>query len=145
MLCYQTMEEILGKTNIAKKDFFVYGVIGLIALAIFALVFVRNLGKDTNTKDLTTFAQCLTQKGVKMYGTYWCPHCIAQKAMFGDAFKYVNYTECQQVGAVQGTQSAECNAAGIAGYPTWRKVGGGQVAGQLTIENLAEFSGCPLP
>ena len=29
------------------------------------------------------FAKCLATKQAKMYGLYWCPHCIEQKEMFG--------------------------------------------------------------
>ena len=40
------------------------------------------------------FAKCLASKQTKMYGLYWCPHCIEQKEMFGKAFRYVPYVEC---------------------------------------------------
>ncbi|MEI8253857.1 MAG: hypothetical protein WCG25_09235 [bacterium] len=29
-----------------------------------------------------------------MYGTETCSHCIAQKELFGDSFKYINYIDC---------------------------------------------------
>ena len=35
-----------------------------------------------------------------MYGLYWCPHCIEQKQMFGEAFHYVPYVEC----AIKGSR-----------------------------------------
>ena len=31
-----------------------------------------------------------------MYGAYWCPHCQAQKKVFGESFQYVPYVECTQ-------------------------------------------------
>ncbi len=34
----------------------------------------------------TRFARCLTDRQVKMYGAYWCPHCAEQKEMFGESF-----------------------------------------------------------
>src|SRR6266700_8112952 len=43
---------------------------------------------------LDGFAQCLKDRGAKMYGAWWCPHCADQKEMFGFAFQYVNYVEC---------------------------------------------------
>ena len=40
------------------------------------------------------FARCLTERGVKMYGAWWCPHCVEQKEMFGASFEYAPYVEC---------------------------------------------------
>jgi hypothetical protein len=40
------------------------------------------------------FARCLTDRGVKMYGAWWCPHCQEQKEKFGASFEYVPYVEC---------------------------------------------------
>jgi len=37
------------------------------------------------------FAKCLTEKGAIMYGEDWCQYTNAQKGMFGNSFKYVNY------------------------------------------------------
>jgi hypothetical protein len=37
------------------------------------------------------FAQCLTEKGVVMYGEDWCKYTQGQKAMFGKSFKYIDY------------------------------------------------------
>ena len=41
-----------------------------------------------------TFAKALTTGGVEFYGAFWCPHCQAQKALFGDSKKYLPYVEC---------------------------------------------------
>ncbi len=35
------------------------------------------------------FAKCMASKQVKMYGAYWCPHCVEQKEIFGKSFRYV--------------------------------------------------------
>jgi hypothetical protein len=40
------------------------------------------------------FAKCLAAKNAKMYGLYWCPHCLEQKKMFGKSIQYVPYQEC---------------------------------------------------
>lgn len=63
------------------------------------------------------FAKCLTEKGVKMYGAYWCGHCQNQKKAFGDSFKYVNYIECADPNSQK--QLDVCAKEGIEGYPTW--------------------------
>ena len=41
-----------------------------------------------------TFAQCLTEKRLYMYGSISCSFCAKQRAMFGDSFQYVNEIEC---------------------------------------------------
>src|SRR5262249_12706256 len=60
----------------------------------------------------------LSQSGAKMYGAYWCPHCLQQKSYFGASASRLPYIECTPNGQ-GGPQSAECKAAGIQSYPTW--------------------------
>jgi hypothetical protein len=70
------------------KKYFVWGgVVVLIVLAYLGLHY-------QSTHKYDTFAKCLTAHGAKMYGLYWCPHCIEQKKMFGESFRYVDYVEC---------------------------------------------------
>lgn len=45
--------------------------------------------------DSDSLAKCLSDKGVKMYGAFWCGHCQNQKAEFnGNLEKYNIYVEC---------------------------------------------------
>ena len=94
-------------------------------------------------KNYDDFAKCLTNKSVVFYGAYWCPHCLANKDMFGDSIKYVNYVECAVEGNSQ-LQTPECEKAGISGYPTW-VINGQKYAGEQTLEGLAKLTGCVLP
>ena len=87
---------------------------------------------------LDGFAQCLSSKGIKMYGEYWCPHCQNQKAAFGDSFKYINYVECSE-------EVGKCAAAGIEGVPAWTLPDGEQLVGEQKLEALSTASGCELP
>jgi hypothetical protein len=82
-------------------------------------------------------AQCLTEQGTIMYGTDWCPHCQAQKRLFGDSFRYVTFINCDY-------NAAACTAAGVEGYPTWTFARGPPAAGEQTLETLATRSECPL-
>ncbi|MEI7480194.1 MAG: protein disulfide isomerase family protein [bacterium] len=59
-------------------------------------------------------AKCLTDKKWVMYGASWCPHCKDQKAMFGEAVKYLTAVECDQ-------KVDLCTAKDIRLYPTWLK------------------------
>jgi hypothetical protein len=97
-----------------------------------------------NISTLDGFAQCLSSKGLKMYGAWWCPHCADQKESFGYAFHYVNYTECGIEGQRQGINE-KCKKEGIKGFPTWQFSDGGRHEGVLTLSDLAEKSGCKLP
>lgn len=51
-----------------------------------------------------------------MFGASWCPHCAAQKQMFGRSVKNLPYFECSK----NGEQVKECNDRAIMSYPTWQ-------------------------
>ena len=101
-----------------------------------------NLDSDVkNTKmniesESGALAQCLTEKGATMYGTEWCSHCKNQKALFGKSFQYVDYIDCDK-------NKAECQKAGIRGYPTWN-INGQNYPGGQSLEKLSILSGCGL-
>ena len=78
------------------------------------------------------FSKYMTEQGVVMYGTEWCPHCKNQKKLFGNSFQYINYTDCDK------NQKA-CSEAGISGYPTW-KINNQTYPGGQSIERLAQLS-----
>ncbi len=102
-----------------------------------------NTTTETKTEaNLDAFAKCLTEKGVKMYGASWCPHCENNKKAFGDSWQYVTYVECAVEGQPQ-VQTAACTVAGIEGYPTWI-VDGEKYPGEQTLQNLAKLTGCTL-
>ena len=87
---------------------------------------------------LLPFAQCISQRGVVLYGADWCPHCQQQKLMFGSAISAVAYVECPQ-------DPQRCLKAGIAGYPTWVLPDGSKLEGTQPLEDLAAATGCQLP
>ncbi len=83
-------------------------------------------------------AQHLTETNSKMYGAYWCPHCMDQKKRFGEAQKQIPYIECDPKGT--NPQTALCMEKGIKGYPTW-EINGQMVSGDIPLEELANLSG----
>ena len=89
------------------------------------------------------FGQCLATKQARMYGLYWCPHCIEQKEMFGESFHYVPYVEC----AVKGSSemAPQCKIAGVKLFPSWQFAGESPKEGVLSLEALSEKTGCALP
>ncbi|SRR5208337_1791903 len=91
------------------------------------------------------FAHCLTERGVKMYGAWWCPHCIEQKKAFAASFEYVPYVECGIKGDLHGRSQA-CKDANIEHYPTWQFPPTGQRMERVfTLEELSDRTGCSLP
>ena len=102
---------------------------------------------EASTSELSTpqaikFAKCLTSKGTVMYGAYWCSHCQSQEALFGEAFQYIKYQECDAKG--KNGNPKLCEKAGVLGYPTWKIPGHKAVEGTQTFEQLAQTSNCPL-
>jgi hypothetical protein len=111
------------------------GVLALLVLAYLVAWYYNNHKYDK-------FAKCLAAKHAKMYGLYWCPHCLDQKHMFGASFRYVPYVEC----ALSQTQEApECKAAGVDHFPAWQFAGEPAKPGVLSLEALSDKTGCSLP
>lgn len=115
----------------------VAGVLVALGLTIYAIV------TKAAPSPYDSFAQCLTENDVTMYGAYWCPHCQNQKKLFGNAWRHIDYVECATPGA-PNTMTKQCEEAGVEGYPTWINAAGEIIAGEQSLEELATFSGCPL-
>jgi hypothetical protein len=93
---------------------------------------------------LDSFAKCVSSKGLRMYGAWWCPHCAEQKELFGYAFQHVNYTECGIEGQTHSVNE-QCKKEGVKNFPTWQFSDGSRHEGTLTLSALADKSGCKLP
>ena len=90
------------------------------------------------------FAQCLTDKNVKVFGTSWCATCKDQEGLFGRSWDLINSIECSDGNS--RARNAVCMTEKIEAYPTWEfSDGSRQVVDNLTFEFLSEKSGCPLP
>lgn len=120
------------------KTWIILGV--SITIAVGAIAFWVYEARQPGRYD--DFAQCLTEKGVKFYGAFWCSHCQNQKRLFGKSAKYLPYIECSTPNGRQ--QLGVCKEAGIDGYPTWVFPDGTQEGGELSLEVLAQKSGCTL-
>ena len=119
------------------KNKIMFGIIIILSAIIILLVakiFFVNASEENPSVD--SFAQCLTEKGVVMYGAEWCSHCQNQKKLFGDSFRFINYVDCDKNGNL-------CTSEGVKGFPTW-KVNGGSYPGEKSFETLASLSGCKL-
>ena len=123
-----------------NKTTIVAGAIAL-ALVVGFLIYASTVGNGPSKYD--GFAQCLKDKGAIFYGAFWCPHCQAQKALFGSAKKYLPYVECSTPDA-RG-QLPICIEKKIASYPTWYFPDMSTTTGEVSLEMLAQKTGCVLP
>jgi hypothetical protein len=117
---------------------------GAIILIVLLAVGASFLGHTSGPGKYDTFAQCIKSKGVQFYGAFWCPHCQRTKAMFGPSAQYLPYIECSTPGGQGQTQI--CKDKGVQQYPTWMKPNATTtLTGEHTMQELSDFSGCPLP
>ncbi len=93
--------------------------------------------------NLDSFAKCVSESGMTIYGTYWCPHCQNVKKSFGSSIEYINNIECDENGP--NGQPEKCIEAGIEGYPSFVFGDGMKIAGEMTLQNIADKTGCELP
>lgn len=120
------------------------GVILLLVVGTIVTVILRSDEPDSSLPGkYDTFAQCLTDQGAVFYGAFWCPHCQAQKKLFGKSAKLLPYVECSTADANSQTQI--CIDKNISGYPTWEFADGERLNGEVTLEQLAEKTACVLP
>lgn len=93
-------------------------------------------GSTTETGGyIESLAQALRDKSMVLYGSYQSQDTIDQKALFGDASKYLDYVECDQSG--QSANPDECISQKIEVYPSWLYQGK-LYPGKLTLSELAE-------
>ncbi|OGE38146.1 hypothetical protein A3B45_05040 [Candidatus Daviesbacteria bacterium RIFCSPLOWO2_01_FULL_39_12] len=142
----------IKQSSSIKKVIFVLIILGVVFLAGYLILQkktpVANTGNQTSStsSNLNAFAQCLSEKGVKMYGSYICSACAAQKKGLGEAYQYIDYVECHPNGP--NPQTDLCLKRNITKTPTWILEKDGAVVKRLegfqSHEDLASFSGCKL-
>ncbi|MBS3054356.1 MAG: hypothetical protein J4431_02360 [Candidatus Aenigmarchaeota archaeon] len=119
--------------------------VGIIAGFVVAAVFLANTMLTPPTGhavkiDYDAFTQCLADKGVKFYGTYWCKECTEQQKEFGLSWQNINATDC----AMEINNPGICSDAGVNKYPTWEFADGTRKQGRLSSAELGALTGCPL-
>lgn len=135
-------DSIVDLLRIAMKNTKILWAIALAVIVIGFVIYNNYFQKGASVADskVAALSQCLTEKGVKMYGAYWCPHCQNQKELFGASWKDITYVECSLPGG--RAQTTLCSQAGIQSYPTWEFSGGKRLTGERTFQELSESSGC---
>lgn len=129
-------EERLKSLGLKKKNklknYFVYLIIIILVISIFVYLYNKP-GRYDN------FSKCLSESGLKMYGSYQCGACAKQKAMLGKSFNFINYVEC---GPLSGPKNQVCIDNNIGAYPTWIDNNGDSYVGVQSLKDLEEISGC---
>ncbi len=122
--------------NPKSRDKLVWAGIGIVLVIAYVGFWYHNNHRYDD------FAKCMASKQVKMYGAYWCPHCAEQKEILGKSYRFV-YVEC----GVQGShsESDECKALGIKGFPSWRFPDGSMIPLVFSAAELSDKTGCSLP
>jgi len=94
-----------------------------------------------STVQSRELAKALRLKGARMYGAFWCPHCLEEKELFGrQAMKDFPYVECFPDGWKKGRPPAKaCVDAGVKGFPTWIFPGKEPVLGTKSLEELRDI------
>lgn len=105
----------------------------ILALLLATIIVISIIPKPS---PYIKFAKCLTESNAVMYGTDWCSHCQDQKRLFGEAFKEIDFKNCDY--------SHICKEVGVTGYPTWILGDGTRLEGEQSLSTLAEKTGCSL-
>jgi len=122
-------------------------VLGIVGFGLYGVTWHKDTvssvkGPVSGSDVYDTFATCLSEKGAKFYGAFWCPHCKEQKRMLHESTK-LPYIECSNPDGK--SQTDQCKKENIVGYPTWRFSDGSELGGEQTPSVLAEKTGCTIP
>lgn len=118
-------------------------IIGLLILGTVAAVLLQSKSTPSGPGKYDTLAQCIANSGATFYGAFWCPHCQAEKALFGSSVHLLPYVECSTSDASGQTQI--CIDKKITEYPTWVFKDGSILSGTIPLAQLAQKTGCTLP
>lgn len=116
----------------------------LIATVLVGGAFLFTLWQEYRERErFRPLAECLTEKGVTLYGLFWNEQTIRQREFFGSGAELIPYTECSSDDGQRILD--ECRAAHISVFPLWKFRAGDEQTGPLSIEAIADKTGCPLP
>lgn len=124
---HNTGKDTIGNKPKNNKKIILISIVAVLIIAGIGVGFV-NANKPGQVDD---FAKCLKEKGAVMYGASFCQYSHAQKGMFGNSFKYVDYRDFSEDKNVKKT-------------PTW-KISGAYYQNVQTFDRLSALTGCSLP
>jgi len=110
--------------NLSKNTMILIGAATIILVAgvIYYKFYKKETMEITSTSkpsetdsgnDIERLAKVLSSHGWVMYGNENCGWCKRQKEEFGEAFKYINYIDCN-------SNPALCKSEGATAAPFWK-------------------------
>ncbi|MDP3027509.1 MAG: hypothetical protein Q8N63_07425 [Nanoarchaeota archaeon] len=128
------------KNNPKKKILLILGVlillIGIFYIVAFGVSFLTGKIISEDKSEIDLFAECLTNKNIKLYIRGGDSYCDSQKNEFGSSSKYLNIIDC-------ANEPALCQEAGVQGIPAW-VIDGKVYYGNKNLEQISQISKCPL-
>ena len=112
-------------------------------ILLLAVLILASCQSGPPPEHYDNLAKCITEKGITMYGTFWCPHCAKVKKAFGDSFQHINYVECDPRG--ENPQTDLCLEINIEKYATFINAEGEERCCEPTPEELGVWAGCEVP
>ncbi|QDV84031.1 Ig-like domain-containing protein [Planctomycetes bacterium TBK1r] len=94
------------------------------------------VGRDANGNPISGQGQ------VTFFGAAWCPACTEQKHLFEDGQIYLPFVEVTNPDRSISQLGIDNN---ITAYPTWVFPDGSRETGVLTLQQLSDRSGVPIP
>jgi len=113
----------------------VAGMLGVLLLAGCSLY------SSPTPADLDSFAKCLTESGMEVFGAAWCGHCNSVKQRFGNSFRHIMYQECDPR---FGGNEQRCMEKGVQAYPAFKFGDGSILYGEQSFAALAQRTGCTI-
>lgn len=120
-----------------EKRFKLYATLAFLVILVASLYYFTDwfskatgyiVGEDPEIK----LAKCLKERNFKLYTAKNCPECDVQRTLFGDAYRFLDYTEC----TLNPDECQEVNSV-----PAW-KIMGKYYYGKRSLEELRLASGC---
>ena len=130
------------KNNPLNKKIFLI-LIGVFAVILMGFLFLNNSDTNKNSTNnpnnsysLENFNQCLSDKGVVIYGSKWCPACSSLVETLG-GYEKANpvYVECT-------IEQERCQKETKTNYVPEIQINGEVYEGSRSLNSLAEITGC---
>ena len=128
----QSKHFTIEKRPIHFKRYFIFFAL-IVIVGLSAYMVTSNMNK---AGDYDTFARCLTEKGVVVYGNDYCQYTVKQLNFFGKSKESLNYVKCAE-------NPVLCDEKKVTITPTW-EINGKMYEQVQTFEQLAAYSGCVL-
>lgn len=113
------------------------------AMAGIGLVFVL-VGTQPAAAGFGLFADCIRNSGAVFYDAHWCVNCVNQRRMFRGYANRLKIVSCYPEGDSKNIRRV-CEDAGVKSFPTWIFADGTRRSGGLSLEELADRTGCAKP